>query len=202
MTPLAAYAALRRLDLKVVETSDVAAALSMSTSATTRMLQHVAATGLIMPVCRGMWWLDGPIRPYELAPYLTAPLESYLSLHTALRMHGLIEQIPEVCYAVTLARTQRIETTAGTFSFHNLVPELFGGYEQRDDGVKLATPEKALFDFAYLSPGRSRLFTSLPELELPRTFRRSRIEPWISKIASARSRTITSRKLDELLRQR
>ena len=39
------------------------------------------------------------------------------------------------------------------------------------DGVKLATAEKALFDLAYLSGGRSRLFTAVPELEIGKAFR-------------------------------
>lgn len=34
----------------------------------------------------------------------------------------------------------------------------------------MATPEKALIDFLYLSPARSNLFRVLPELELPRDF--------------------------------
>ena len=107
--------------------------------------------------------------------YLTAPLTSYVSLQTALHRRGLIEQIPEVVYAVSLARTQRVKTTAGTFSMHHLAPEVFGGYEETGRGAKLATAEKALFDFAHLSSGRSRLFTSLPELELPRGFRRKEL---------------------------
>jgi hypothetical protein len=82
---------------------------------------------------------------------------------------------------------------------HHLAPEVFGGYEETKTGVKLATAEKALFDFAYLSAGRSRLFTALPELVLPRGFRRGELRHWIDRIPSERSRTITRRKLDALL---
>jgi hypothetical protein len=83
----------------------------------------------------------------------------------------MIEQIPEILHAVSLARTQTIATSVATYSIHHIAPELFGGFEQTREGVRLATPEKALFDLAYLSGGRSRLFTSVPELELPRGFR-------------------------------
>jgi hypothetical protein len=114
-------------------------------------------------------------------------------------LRGLIEQVPETFYAVSLARTDRIKTRAGTFSIHHVAPELFGGYDETKEGVRLATAEKALFDFAYLSAGRSRLFTSLPELELPRNFKRAELKRWLGKIASARSRTITERKLAEFL---
>jgi hypothetical protein len=76
-----------------------------------------------------------------------------------------------------------------------VAPEVFGGYEETERGIKLATAEKALFDVAYLSAGRTRLFTALPELELPRGFRRAELKRWISKVSSERSRTITTRKL-------
>jgi hypothetical protein len=87
----------------------------------------------------------------------------------------------------------------GSFSFHHLAPEVFGGFEELTNGVKLATPEKALFDFACLSAGKSRLFVALPELELPRKFRRAELNRWVAKIPAERSRTITRRKLDEFL---
>jgi predicted transcriptional regulator of viral defense system len=122
-----------------------------------------------------------------------------VSLQTALHRRGLIEQIPEVVYVVSLARTQRVKTTAGTVSIHHLAPEVFGGYEETSRGAKLATAEKALFDFAYLSGGRSRLFTSLPELALPRGFRRKELSRWLAKIPSERSRTLTAQKLEALL---
>ena len=53
----------------------------------------------------------------------------------------------------------------------------------------------AVFDVAYLSGTRTRLFAALPELELPRGFRRAPIARWISAIASARTRTMVSRRL-------
>jgi predicted transcriptional regulator of viral defense system len=143
--------------------------------------------------------VNGTIDPYRLPEFLTAPLESYVSLHTSLYLHGMIEQIPSVIYAVSLARTQRVATQVAAFSIHHVAPEVFGGFEETASGVKLASPEKALFDFAYLSAGRSRLFTALPELELPRRFRSAELKRWLARIPAERSRTITQRKLDEFL---
>jgi predicted transcriptional regulator of viral defense system len=194
-----AFARLRRLGVPVVDTADAAAALGQSTAAASMTLSRLVASGLIAPVRHGTWWLDGAIDPLRLPEYLTAPLPSYVSLQTALHIHGLIEQIPEVAYAVSLARTQRIETRAGTFSIHHVAPEVFGGFDEAASGIKLATAEKALFDVAYLSAGRTRLFAALPELELPRGFRRAELKRWVGRIPSERSRTITSRKLDEFL---
>jgi predicted transcriptional regulator of viral defense system len=199
MNAAEALSRVRALGMPVIDTADAAAALAQSTSATTKTLSRLAHAGLITSVRTGTWWVEGSVDPYLLPEYLTAPLDSYLSLQTALHLRGLIEQVPSVYYAVSLARTQRVVTRTGTFSIHHLAPEVFGGYEETKTGVKLATAEKALFDFAYLSAGRSRIFTALPELELPRGFRRKELARWLAMIGSERSRTITQRKLDHFL---
>lgn len=122
------------------------------------------------------------------------------SLQTALYRRGMITQIPSMIYLVSLARGDRIATNVGTYSVHHVRPELFGGFEHDPaSGPKLALPEKALFDFLYLSPTRGRLFAALPELDLPRGFRRSVARAWADRIPSRRSRTIVLRKLDEVL---
>lgn len=194
-----ALARLRALGVPVIETADAAAALGLRTAAASQTLVRLARAGLVTSVRHGTWWVEGDIDPLRLPEYLTAPLPSYVSLHTALHRRGVIEQIPEVVYAASLARTQRIATSAGTISLHHLAPEVFGGFEEMSSGVKLATAEKALFDFAYLSGGRSRLFTSLPELELPRGFSRRELARWVRRIPSERTRTLTERKLESFL---
>ena len=68
-----------------------------------------------------------------------------------------------------------------------------------DSGIKIATPEKALVDFLYLSPTRGRLFAALPELELPRGFRRAEARRWVARIPSTRRKTIVARKLNDVL---
>jgi predicted transcriptional regulator of viral defense system len=131
---------------------------------------------------------------------LTAPYPSYVSLQSALYLHGMISQIPQVTYVVSLER--RIRTSVGTFSAHHVVPELFGGFDVLDSGVKLATPEKALIDVFYLSGTRTRLFAAVPELELPRRFRTREAQAWAKRIQSARLRTIVTGKLDATLARR
>lgn len=194
-----AYAILRKLGVPAFDTADAAAALGLTTAAASQTLTRLARAGLLRSVRHGMWWIEDTVDPLRLPEYLTAPLPAYVSLQTALHRRGLIEQIPEIVYAVSLAKTQRVATKLGTFSIHHIAPEVFGGFEETPRGAKLATAEKALFDFAYLSSGRSRLFTSLPELELPRGFKRKELLRWLTQIPSQRSRTSTSNKLDELL---
>ncbi len=199
MNPTDALAILRELGVPALDTADAAAALGLTTAAASQTLTRLARAGLVRRVRHGTWWLEDALDPLRLPEYLAAPLPAYVSLQTALHRHGLIEQIPEVVYAVSLAKTKRVKTKVGTFSLHHVAPEVFGGFEETERGAKVATAEKALFDFAYLSSGRSRLFTNLPELELPRGFRSKELSRWLAKVPSQRSRTLTSQKLDELL---
>lgn len=111
----------------------------------------------------------------------------------------MIEQIPNVLYVVSLGRTADVRTQAGTFSVHHLPAPLFGGFDHDAQArTNLATAEKALFDLLYLSGTRSRRFRTLPELELPTTFRPGRVRTWIRRIPSQRMRTLVTRRLREI----
>lgn len=199
MNATEAFARLSRLGVPVLRTADAAAALGLSASAASVTLSRLAKAGLLRRVRSGTWWIGDGLDPLRLPEFLTAPLPSYVSLLSALSIHGLIEQLPQVTYAVTLARSQRITTSVGLVSLHHIDPGLFGGFVTLESGVRIATPEKALFDLAYLSGGRSRRFASLPELELPSGFRRREVKRWVNRIASTRSRTMTSLRLDQWL---
>ena len=133
---------------------------------------------------------------------LTAPLPSYVSLQTALYRHGMIEQIPERIYAVSLARSRVFTTPLGTASIHHVAAGFFTGFETEGrDGLCIATPEKALVDLAYFGPARSRLFAALPELELPGRFNVNHARGFLALIAGLRRRTFVTRRLDALLRR-
>lgn len=199
MNAVEALARLRRLGVPAVGTGEAAVALGVTTAAASQTLSRLAKAGLVRRVRHGLFWLDDTLDVLRLPEFLSAPMPAYVSLQTALHLRGLVEQIPEVVYAVSLGRTTRFRTSVGVVSVHHVAPEVFGGFEETERGVKIASAEKALFDLAYLSSGRSRIFTSLPELELPPRFRRAELSRWLSRIPSERSRTLTSRKLEELL---
>ncbi len=189
---------LKRARVPAVTTADAAALLGQSKFAASKTLGRLAAAGLVTCVRQGLYWLEGEPDPHRLAAHLTAPFEAYVSLHSALFLHGMIEQIPQIIYVVSLARSQTIRASTGTYSVHHIAPVLFGGFTT-SDGVALATPEKAIFDVAYLSGGRSRLFAKLPELELGTGFSRRRLRSWVTRVESPRARTLVEKKLDQLL---
>jgi predicted transcriptional regulator of viral defense system len=191
---------LRTLRVPAVTTSDAAAALGSTVGAASQALRRLARAGLVTPIRKGTWALREAPDPLTLTDYVTMPHPSYVSLQSALYLHGMVDQIPAATYLVTLGRSGRVRSKVGPYSVHHLSPEVFGGavLDPRT-GVRLASPEKALVDFLYLSTTRSRLFARLPELELPASFSARAARRWAARIPSPRMRTIVERELGRLL---
>ncbi|HRP05694.1 MAG TPA: hypothetical protein PLV87_12345, partial [Opitutaceae bacterium] len=81
-------------------------------------------------------------------------------------------------------------------------PELFGGFafDARADGF-VASPEKAVFDLAYLAAmNRSRVSGNLPETNL-KSLRWSEIKQWLRRIPTPRVRAAVDQSLDDIRRQ-
>ena len=198
MRAIDAYAELRRIGPPVIETGEAAARLRLSKQRVSNLLRSLERAGLVRHLRRGLWLLEGDLDPFRLAPYLTAPDPAYISFWSALAQHGMIEQIPRQVYVASLHPAQRIKTTLGTYSIHQLVPELFDGYSGNAESGYLASPEKALFDTVYLpAPQGQRAF--LPELSLPANFDTAPLEEWTGRIARAGLRTLVARKLTDVL---
>lgn len=192
-----ALATLSAMQAPVFDTGDAAARLGVDTAHASTVLARLAATRHVVRLRRGVWAFRDRVDPLALPEYLTSPCPSYVSLQSALYLHGLIEQVPAVTYAVSLARTRRFTTPLGTVSIHHVDPGFFFGFENAGAaGGRLATPEKALVDFLYLAPARSRLFRALPELTLPARFSLRRARAIVARIGSSRRRTMVSRALD------
>ncbi len=203
MTLVDVLSAVASMDVPVLTTREAAARLRVANGHASVSLARLAAAGHLVRLRRGVWALPGRVDPLALPEYLTAPLPSYVSLQSALYLHGMVSQMPAVTYAVTLARTRRYATPLGVVSLHHIQPAFFFGFEDRGDaGGRLATPEKALVDFLYLTPVRSRLFRALPELDWPKTFRVNVARDMVERIESARRRAFVAAKLDALLAAR
>jgi predicted transcriptional regulator of viral defense system len=184
----------------VFETGDAAVRLGLSNTHASATLARLAAARHLVRLRRGLWALPGRVDPLTLPARLTAPLPSYVSLQSALYLHGMISQVPAVTYAVSLSRARQYRTPVGVVSVHHVAPVFFFGFEDSaHSGVLMAWPEKALVDFLYLGPARSQLFRALPEFELSSGFKVSRARAIIARIPSARRRTMVQRALDRLL---
>jgi predicted transcriptional regulator of viral defense system len=195
MNQVEALQKIQQLGVPSFETRDISALLRVTPANASVLLSRLASRGFIRRLARGRWSIGAQPNREHLAEQVAAPSPTYISMQSALFRHGLIEQVPEVLYAATLGRPRRVQTATGTVSLHRMPPQLFGGFETADDGTKVATVEKALFDLLYLGPTRSRLFAHLPEIDIPRAFRWREISQWTKKIAGKSRRAYVERKL-------
>lgn len=187
--------------VSVVSSGEAALLLQVSLNAASKLMQRLSAAGAVTKLCRGLWGVSPTIDPYELPEHLVAPFPAYVSLHSALHLHGMVEQIPPVIYCVTLGRTRRITTSLGTYSFHRVDARFFDGFDVVGErGVKLATPEKALADLCYLASTRLRLFSSLPELTLPRGFSSRKALEWLGRVRNPKLQQAALDRLNTHLR--
>jgi predicted transcriptional regulator of viral defense system len=190
---------LKSLDQPILYNSDVSARLVLSRGHTSKIMSRLVEANFAVKITRGRWLIGDKVDRLLIPEYLTSPSPSYISLQTALFHHGLISQIPQTVYAVSISKTRTYKTSVGEFSIHHIDPEFFFGFEtMTDQRLKIACPEKALLDVLYLSPGRSRLFANLPELDFKENFSFRRAKKMIERIPSKSRRALVSQKLDML----
>src|SRR3990170_275365 len=195
------HAHLKKMAVPVFRTADVMAYLDIRKDHASNLLARLEDSYHIVRIKRGLWVFPEGLDPLALPEYLTAPFPCYISLQSALYYHGMISQIPSITYSVSPARTYVYKTPLGTFSIHHIDPSLFFGYEMAGkSGIKMATPEKALFDFLYMGPARSGLFSHLPELELPLKFSVRDVQQMIHRISSPGRRTATEKRFQGVKR--
>ncbi len=198
MTSGEAYGRLRRFGRPVVETGEVSALLGVSVSSASHLLRALARSGLVHQVHRGVWAMEDATSPRVLAPYLTSPYPGYVSLWSALWDHGMIEQIPAETFVASLGRTRKVATHRGSFSIHHLAPDVFGGFTGDPAAGFVATPEKALFDVAYVrAPRGGRVY--FPEIELPADFDHAALSGWVDRIPNPKMKTVVGRELERTL---
>lgn len=200
MRLLDGFIKLKALGVPVIQTSDASACLNITRSNASKVLGRLAKANIVFPIARGLWAFSEKADPLTFPEHLTAPFPAYVSLQTALYYHGVISQIPEVVYAVSIARTRRYKNALGVISIHHMEPEFFFDFDViGKNQIKMATLEKALLDTLYFAPARSLLFKALPEIELPENFNVKHAYETITKISSLRLRTIVKNRLEALL---
>lgn len=183
----------------VLHTKEVATILNITRPYASQLLRRLSQSNAIISLKRGLWLIDKNVNPYQLISHLTAPFPCYLSLQSALYFHEIISQIPEIIYVVSIARTHRLHTTIADYSIHHINPDFFLGFSMSPENqIPIATPEKALIDFLYFSPAKSKYFHSLPEIHLPETFNRKLALKYINSIPSQRTKSLVKTKFMEL----
>jgi len=125
-------------------------------------LSRWVTSGRIYQLRRGLYAIAPPYQKVKPNPFVIANRmvrASYVSCQTALAYYDLIPDIVQVTVSVTAGRPGRWETPLGVYQFHHIQQDLLRGYRMLDLGnhqqALVATPEKALLDLIYLTPGGS-----------------------------------------------
>ncbi|MBN2494560.1 MAG: type IV toxin-antitoxin system AbiEi family antitoxin domain-containing protein [Deltaproteobacteria bacterium] len=186
----------------VFTTREIAALAGTSLSSASQTLARMEQEHLLTRAARGIWCVtdDPRFTPFLLVLYLSGGHQAYVSFLSALHLHGMIGQIPQVVYAATTAHTRRRDTPVGTFCFHRIQPAFFSGFDwYREQSFLIASPEKALIDCLYLSSRKGGRFGHFPEIEPIAGFSVRRARDWVKKIPYPKIRAHVSAKLTALL---
>lgn len=196
---------IKRLERPVFTTHELVVLSGKSPSTVVHSLTRLASRELLLKIHRGVWADAGPrrISPFEFIPYLFPRQRAYVSFISALNLHGIVEQIPQVITLASTAHTSTLRTKAGVFSVHQIAPALFDGFDwyKRDGNFLIAEPEKALIDSLYLSSRKKKQFGSFPELDFPSDFSFKKAARWAGRIPEEKIRKHVLSKLAEVTRQ-
>jgi predicted transcriptional regulator of viral defense system len=126
--------------------------------------------GYIERVKRGFYVFadrKNELTPFEVAFFLYEP--SYISLESALSIHGLIPDMVQSVVSVATKPTRRFTNTYGHFIYHTVSPKFFFGSVPKNGKYGkylMATPEKAIIDYAYFHRSRLQTQDDVRELRL------------------------------------
>ena len=128
-----------------------------------KLIQRLIKNGILKKLTKGKYhFLLKDITDLQLANFLYFP--SYISLETALNLHGALIQTPYEITSLTPLRNKTIKIDQRSFVYLHISPKLYFGFQKEKDFL-IATPGKALFDELYfISKGIRSL--SLDELDL------------------------------------
>lgn len=212
----------RKLGLRVFTTHEISMASGKSLSAVTQALNNLEREGFLSKIYRGVWVLEGDkaISPYEVIPCLFPGQRAYVSFISALHLHGIIEQIPQVTTLAATSHARMINTKIGVFQAYHITPSFFAGFDWYKDsgslpetppaqarpgtrpgqGFLVAEPEKALVDCLYLSAHKGNRFVHFPELHFPLSFSFKHAIAWADKIHSKTARAYVRKMLTSIQR--
>jgi predicted transcriptional regulator of viral defense system len=196
---------IKKLKAPVFTTFELSTSSGKSSSVVIQGLNNLVEDGLIIKVYRGIWAQVGneQLSPYAAIPYLLTRHRAYVSFISALYLYNIVEQIPQVITLASTSHTKLIRTKLGVFSFHQLTPKFFSGFNWYKGGGKflIAEPEKALVDSFYLSACRKKQFGHFPELFFSKSFSFKKVKQWALRIPDPKIRAHVFKKIGALNRQ-
>jgi predicted transcriptional regulator of viral defense system len=127
---------------------------------------------------------------FVLATQLVEP--SYISMHSALYLQGLLDQVPVLIDCVTTRQSLNLKNPG--IRYRRINPMLFFGYKRLDrqkSYVHVAIPEKAVLDmvyFGYLPPDGIELNMDIlskmaENFSMLKSLRARRVTKWVRNLA-------------------
>lgn len=113
------------------------------------ILRKMVENNIIVKLERNKYILNNKnIHSFNIANSLYP--QSYISFETALNFYGILSQFPHEITSATIKKSIRKSINGFIYSYTHIKNDLFFGYE-KNNGVLIAEPEKALLDQIYLS---------------------------------------------------
>ena len=147
-----------RADRPVFTQADVAVAIERTDFSRHGLIKRAIASGEILNVRRGLYCLaepyqKRPVRVYSISQHVYGP--SYVSLESALSLHGWIPEAVYGCTCVSFNNAKEFDTPLGLFSYKRAAQKTFyTGVERCVDEhgnvFFMASPAKALADYVYV----------------------------------------------------
>ena len=164
------YQRLLEIDKPFFSHEDVADILGIKKESAAVLCSRYVKKGLLTRLKRDLYMRTEALARlttvdlYRIANLLQVP--SYVSLMSALSYYGVSSQVQRsFVESVSIKRSKAIERGGASFRYFKVRAALYGGFV-KDQGVFIATPEKAMLDALYLaSMGRYSLDASSLDLD-------------------------------------
>lgn len=143
-----------RRDIKIFQINHLKLLTSLNDHALRVSLSRLTKKDVIRRICRGFY--ANPLNPptlEEISAQIYQP--SYISLESALSSYGVLSQIPRVLTCVTTQLPRVFKTGFGVIEYRQVKGLYFTGFIKKNN-YHFAEKEKAVADYLYLSPPKSR----------------------------------------------
>lgn len=155
-------AALQKLNKTFYTVSDIEMITRQPRAQVRVALTRLVKRGDLVRLFKNYYVLkDQVIDAERIAEQLDAT--SYLSFESAMARWGVINQLPYTVTLATAKKSKRFNFGDAAVVYRRIKPELLGGYVL-ENGLRVATPEKALLDVLYLI-SRGKMQQSLEEVD-------------------------------------
>lgn len=120
-----------------------------------RIVKTLINANLLTRIEKDAYLVSGKnVNQFAIGNFLYQP--SYISLESALNHWGILSQFPFEVTSMTPKRTTTKTYADTVYSYSHLASKYFGMFTKQN-GMLLATPEKALFDQVYMASKGLRL---------------------------------------------